>query len=155
MHDESEHDGGEFFGGPSDADQAIIKAVPIVLDSASYEPSTGRAAVIGEEHAGHDDGQPQGDPAIQAGLQLRDGVVHEAGEGDFGLRRPFATGVLALESLVLIMLRLLLFLVLRLRTLRFGFTLGHPWLSWWSVRCEKPTTSWRATFSPRPISTAC
>src|SRR3990167_10948805 len=57
MHDESEHDGGEFFGGPSDADEAIIKAVPIVLGSASHQPSTGRAAVIGEEHARDDDRQ--------------------------------------------------------------------------------------------------
>jgi hypothetical protein len=63
-------------------------------------------------------------------LQLRDGVVHEAGERDFGLRGLFAIRVLTLESLVLIVLRLLMLLVLRLRTLRFGFTLGHPWLSW-------------------------
>ena len=37
VHHESEHDGGEFFGCPSEADEAIVEAVPIVLDSGGDE----------------------------------------------------------------------------------------------------------------------
>ena len=77
--------------------------------------------------------------------------MHGTGEWDFGLRRLFAIGVLALESFPFIVLRLLLLFVLRLRSLGLGVTLVHPWLSRWRVDCEKLTTSWRAAFLPRSI----
>ena len=85
MSNFNEHDGGEFLGSATDADKAIIEAVPIVLDSGSDEPGTGGSSVVGEEHAGDDDGQAKGDPPVQAGLQLRDGVVQGSGERHFGL----------------------------------------------------------------------
>ena len=85
MHDESEHDGAEFLGRASEADEAIVKAVPIVLHSGGDEPGTGGAAVVGQQHAGDDDGQPKGDPRVQAGLQRGDGSEHVTGERHFGL----------------------------------------------------------------------
>ena len=132
----------------------IEEPVPIVLHSGGGEPGTGGAAVGGEEHAGDDDAQPKGDPRVQAGLQRGDGSEHVTGERHFGLLGFFAFGVLALESLALIVLGLLLLFVLRLRTFGFGLTLGHPWLSRWSVGCEKLTTSWRAAFLPTSIDAA-
>ena len=68
VHNESEHDGSEFSRCPSEADEAIVEAVPIVLDASGDEPGTGGSAVIGEEHAGDDDGQTKGDPPVQAAL---------------------------------------------------------------------------------------
>ena len=85
MHDESEHDGAEFLGRASEADEAIVKAVPIVLHSGGDEPGTGGAAIVGQQHAADDDGQPKGDPRVQAGLQRGDGSEHVTGEGHFGL----------------------------------------------------------------------
>ena len=75
VHHESEHDGGKFFGYPSKTDEAIVEAVPIVMDSGGDEPGAGGTAIVGEEHAGDDDGQTKGDSNVQAGLQPRDGVA--------------------------------------------------------------------------------
>ena len=85
VHGESEHDGAEFLGRASEADEAIVKAVPIVLHSGGDEPGTGGAAIVGQQHAADDDGQPKGDPRVQAGLQRGDGSEHVTGERHFGL----------------------------------------------------------------------
>ena len=127
MHDESEHDGGEFLGYASDTNEAIVEAIPIILHTGGDEPGAGGSGVVGEQHTGHEDGETKGDPPVEAGLQPSHGLVHGAGERDFGLGRLFALRVFSLESLASIVLRFLLLFVLRLRA--FGFRLGHPWLS--------------------------
>lgn len=84
------------------------------------------------------------------GLQRGDGSEHGIGERHFGLRSLFAFWVFALESLALIVLGLLLFIVVRLRTFGFGLTLGHPWLSDGVLVVETHNIV-RAAFSTRSI----
>ena len=58
-----------------------------------------------------------GDPAVHDRLQHADRRLHRAGQRQFGVRCFLAIRIRVLKSLAFIVLRLFLFLVLRLRTL--------------------------------------
>ena len=90
MYAESEHDGRDYPSRASEADQAIIESIPIVLDSAGHKPGTGSASVASEEHPRDEDGQPKRDPLVEASLHPGDGGLQGACEWDFGMLRFLA-----------------------------------------------------------------
>jgi hypothetical protein len=87
------------------------------LYSSRGKPSTGGPSIVGQKHSGYDDRQPEGDPAVHHRLQHGNRRLHRAGQGHFGIVCFLAIGVGTLKSLAFVMLRLLLFFVLGLRTL--------------------------------------
>jgi hypothetical protein len=116
------------------------------LYSSRDKPSTGGPSIVGQKHPGHDDRQPEGDPAVHHRLQYGNRRLHRAGQWHFGIVCFLAIGVGTLKSLPFVMLRLLLFLVLGLRTLPGLFILSHPWLSWCGVSLVENRSIGRVAF---------
>ena len=131
LHEKAEDRRGQLSGSPPHTGQALVEAVPIVFDSCREEPGTGGASVVGQKHPGDHNRQAKGNATVHDGLQHRDRLLHRAGQGHFGLAGLLPLGIRTLKSLPPVVLRLLGFLVFRLRTLRRTLILGHPWLSQW------------------------
>ncbi len=131
LHDQAEHGRGQLFRRSAHADQAIVKAVPIISHSRRDEPGTGSASIVGQQHPGDHDCQANSDSGVHDRLQDGNRRLHRAGQRHLGGDGPLAFGIPTLKPLAFIVLRLLVFLMFRLRTIRRTLILSHPWLSRW------------------------
>ena len=74
----------------AEADEEVIKAIPIVFDSGRDEPAAGGSSPFGEQHPRENDRQPPGNSSIGSVEHGSHEVEDSLGEGELGTGSAFS-----------------------------------------------------------------
>ena len=114
---------------PTNADERVVKPIPIIEHSRRDEPRTGRPPSVREQHPRHDDRQPKTHPQIEHSGHPRNRRRQPTDQRKLGPRSVLPLRIRSFQPPPFVMLRGLRLLMLPLWSRRRFLTLSHPWLS--------------------------
>ena len=126
--DQLQHFRRQLAGVPTDADEAVVEAIPIVQHAGRRKPGAGGAPIISQDHPRDDDAQAKRNPRIKGRRQRRHEGRQSADERKPGLRRLATLRIGPFQPTPLVVTRRRGFFATDLRPFRLSIILSHPWL---------------------------